>query len=171
MIPHAQAASAVPHRLGGGPNLLICPASSPSRASYSEDFSAMDALARLGLSIVLCAVPVAAAEPLEIGSRWELFVDEFLVAEKNGVALKLDEPVRREVVLVTDRPWEGIPGAARVLGLVWTAVETRREGSGHRPPRAAADGTDAGTDRAEPGKGHRRRLGDGDKRPGHHIDR
>ena len=75
MIPHAQAASAVPHRLGGGPNLLICPASSPSRASYSEDFSAMDALARLGLSIVLCAVPVAAAEPLEIGSRWELFVD------------------------------------------------------------------------------------------------
>ena len=107
MIPHAQAASAVPHRLGGGPNLLICPASSPSRASYSEDFSAMDPLARLGLSIVLCAVPVAAAEPLEIGSRWELFVDEFLVAEKNGVALKLDEPVRREVVLVTDRPWEG----------------------------------------------------------------
>lgn len=47
------------------------------------------------------------AEPLALGSRWELFVDEFLVAEKDGVALKLHEPARREVVLVTDRPWEG----------------------------------------------------------------
>jgi len=49
-----------------------------------------------------------AAEPLDIGSRWELFVDEFLVAEKNGVALKLHEPVKREIVLTTDQPWEGI---------------------------------------------------------------
>lgn len=48
-----------------------------------------------------------AAAPLDLGSRWELFVDEYLVAQKNGVALKLAEPVRREVVLTTDQPWEG----------------------------------------------------------------
>lgn len=56
-----------------------------------------------------CVLPLAlhAAEPLNIGSRWELFVDEYLVAKKSGVALKLAEPVRREVVLTTDQPWEG----------------------------------------------------------------
>jgi N-acetylneuraminic acid mutarotase len=46
-------------------------------------------------------------KPVNIASRWELFVDEYLVAEKNGVALKLHEPVKREVVLTTDQPWEG----------------------------------------------------------------
>lgn len=50
---------------------------------------------------------IQAAEPLDIGSRWELFVDEFLVASKNGLELKLHEPVRREIVLTTDKPWEG----------------------------------------------------------------
>ena len=67
------------------------------------------------LAILVCAlIHVAAAAdapcvdaPLEIGSRWELFVDEFLIGQHNGVALKLHEPVRREVVLVTDQPWEG----------------------------------------------------------------
>lgn len=48
-----------------------------------------------------------ATEPLDIGSRWELFVDEFLVAEKNKVALKLHDPIKREIVLTTDQPWEG----------------------------------------------------------------
>ena len=48
-----------------------------------------------------------AAAPIDVASRWELFVDEFLVAQKNGVALKLHDPVRREIVLTTDKPWEG----------------------------------------------------------------
>lgn len=39
--------------------------------------------------------------------RWELFVDEVLIESKRGVALRLNTPVRREVVLTTDRPWEG----------------------------------------------------------------
>lgn len=50
---------------------------------------------------------LGAADPLDIGSRWELFVDEYLVAQKRGVALKLHEPAKREVVLTTDQPWEG----------------------------------------------------------------
>lgn len=49
-----------------------------------------------------------AAGPLDIGSRWELFVDEYLVAQKSGVALKLHNPIKREIVLTTDQPWEGM---------------------------------------------------------------
>src|SRR3954468_11861328 len=43
----------------------------------------------------------------DIGSRWELFVDQFLVARQSGVALKLHDPIKREIVLTTDQPWEG----------------------------------------------------------------
>lgn len=49
----------------------------------------------------------AESAALDIGSRWELFVDPFLISEQKGAALKLHEPVKREVVLVTDKPWEG----------------------------------------------------------------
>jgi hypothetical protein len=42
-----------------------------------------------------------------LGSRWELFVDDGLVESKRGVALRLTTPVRREIVLTTDRLWEG----------------------------------------------------------------
>ncbi len=59
-------------------------------------------------SLLLCATAALhAATPLDIGSRWELFVDEFLVARKGGVTLKLHDPIRREIVLTTDQPWEG----------------------------------------------------------------
>jgi len=47
------------------------------------------------------------ADPIDLGSRWELFVDEFLIESKDKVELKMHEPVRREVVLTTDKPWEG----------------------------------------------------------------
>ena len=47
-------------------------------------------------------------EPLNIGSRRELFVDKYLIDEsKGGVSLRLHEPRAQEIVLVTDRPWEG----------------------------------------------------------------
>jgi hypothetical protein len=46
-------------------------------------------------------------QPLEIGTRWELFVDRFLVASARGAALRLHEPRKAEVVLVLDAPWEG----------------------------------------------------------------
>jgi len=50
----------------------------------------------------------ASAQPLDLGSRWELFVDEYLVAQKNGVALKLHDPIKKEIALTTDQPWEGM---------------------------------------------------------------
>ncbi len=48
------------------------------------------------------------AEPIEIGSRRELFVDRHLIAElSGGAALTLPTPEPQEVVLTTDKPWEG----------------------------------------------------------------
>jgi len=47
------------------------------------------------------------ADPIALGSRWELFVDEFLIAEKTNLALKLHDPIQKEIVLTTDQPWEG----------------------------------------------------------------
>ena len=46
--------------------------------------------------------------PIDIGSRLELMIDDFLVAGLHGGAVwRLHRPTPREVVLVTDMPWEG----------------------------------------------------------------
>ena len=43
----------------------------------------------------------------EIGSRLELFVDDWLIDRMRGVSLRLPPPLAREVVLSFDRDWEG----------------------------------------------------------------
>jgi hypothetical protein len=48
---------------------------------------------------------------VDIGSRWELFVDDWLIDSLEGAALELRAPDRREVVLVADAPWEGTTSA------------------------------------------------------------
>ncbi len=48
-----------------------------------------------------------AAEPIEIGSRRELLVDDYLIERLSGAALTLHKPTPREVVIVHDAPWEG----------------------------------------------------------------
>ena len=46
--------------------------------------------------------------PIDIGSRLELMVDDYLITRMSGGAeLRLHRPIPREVVLVTDQPWEG----------------------------------------------------------------
>lgn len=60
------------------------------------------------LPLLLSAGALQSAQPIDLGSRWELFVDEYLVAQKNGLALKLHDPIKREIVLTTDQPWEGM---------------------------------------------------------------
>ena len=48
------------------------------------------------------------SSPIDIGSRLELMVDDYLIARMSGGAkLRLHRPIRREAVLVTDAPWEG----------------------------------------------------------------
>ena len=54
------------------------------------------------------ALGAQAAEPIDIGSRRELFVDDYLINRLQGSAkLVVQQPTPREVVLVTDKPWEG----------------------------------------------------------------
>ncbi len=49
--------------------------------------------------------------PLNIGSRRELFVDDFLIERTEDVRSVLHQPQPREVALVCDKPWEGCMGA------------------------------------------------------------
>jgi hypothetical protein len=54
------------------------------------------------------AVASPVDEPIDIGSRRELFADGFLVDRlTGGAALRLHQPVPREIVIVHDAPWEG----------------------------------------------------------------
>ncbi len=55
----------------------------------------------------LSAKPRESQEPLNIGSRLELFVDRFLIDRLEGVRLLLHEPRPAGVALKVDRPWEG----------------------------------------------------------------
>lgn len=49
-----------------------------------------------------------ADEPIDIGSRRELFVDDLLIERLDGKAdRRLQHPTPREIVLVHDAPWEG----------------------------------------------------------------
>ena len=66
---------------------------------------------RLTLFALLSSLLVAdnlPAEPIDIGSRRELFVDSHLIDSTGGTfQLQLHRPTRREIVFETDAPWEG----------------------------------------------------------------
>jgi len=47
------------------------------------------------------------ASVLDIGSRLELFVDEWLIAEMSGVTRKLHSPQPKDIALRFDSPWDG----------------------------------------------------------------
>ena len=54
------------------------------------------------------ASAVETGSPVDIGSRRELFVDDFLIDRiTGGAGLRLHHPEPREIVLVHDAPWEG----------------------------------------------------------------
>ncbi len=75
----------------------------------------MDSLARRLAAICVCLLlllATRAAEPaeeaaIEIGSRRELLVDDYLIDSMTGVELRLHHPAPAEVVLSLDAPWEG----------------------------------------------------------------
>ncbi len=66
---------------------------------------------KLSLTLLLVAIlgaPVGAGEPINIGSRLELMIDDYLIDSMKGdIRLQLHNPVRRNVESVTDEPWEG----------------------------------------------------------------
>lgn len=60
------------------------------------------------LMAVLLASAAFAAAAVPIGSRLELFVDDHLIERMTGGAQRrLHHPQPREIMLVTDQPWEG----------------------------------------------------------------
>jgi hypothetical protein len=63
-------------------------------------------LAFLAAASAWAAAPNA-EEVLDLGTRRELFVDEFLIAQKTDLELQLHSPTPREIVMVRDEPWEG----------------------------------------------------------------
>ncbi|PYV16657.1 MAG: hypothetical protein DMG07_07415 [Acidobacteria bacterium] len=63
------------------------------------------------LSLLLLGCTLAGGandKPVDLGSRLELFVDDFLIATARGVELRLHEPRPAGTVLVFDKPWEGV---------------------------------------------------------------
>jgi hypothetical protein len=64
--------------------------------------------AALIVSIAFSLAPVEGAEPVDIGTRRELFVDQELVERIDGKAeFRLHHPTPREVALTFDKSWEG----------------------------------------------------------------
>lgn len=63
----------------------------------------------MGLALGYCALQPSSVglRNVEVGDRWEPFVDRCVVDELAGTEMRLTEPQRREVVLTLDRPWEG----------------------------------------------------------------
>ena len=50
---------------------------------------------------------VDATKPIDIGSRLEPLIDDYLIDSLENVKQMLHEPIRREVSIVSDSPWEG----------------------------------------------------------------
>lgn len=58
--------------------------------------------------VVTVCMPASAADPVDIGNRLELFVDDHLIAETEGdVSRQLIKPEPKEVVFETGESWEG----------------------------------------------------------------
>src|SRR5687768_15730428 len=65
----------------------------------------MTASCRLALTCILLVNAAHAAT--DVGSRVELFVDEHLIDRKQNAALRLNHPIKRDIVLTMDQPGEG----------------------------------------------------------------
>jgi hypothetical protein len=76
--------------------------------------------------LIVCDLAVAsdptafAAEPLKVGTRKQLFIDDYVIAEKHNLVRTLGRPIKANdgrPVLVDDRPWEefGTPILGTVL--------------------------------------------------------
>ncbi len=62
---------------------------------------------RFAVGAVACWAGICCGSTIELGTRRELFVDDFLVERFEGAALKLREPLLAGVALRFDQPWEG----------------------------------------------------------------
>lgn len=58
------------------------------------------------LTMVVAPALSSAADPIDLGSRRELFVDRYLVESLKGVDYRLHHPTPAEIAVTLDRPWE-----------------------------------------------------------------
>ena len=68
----------------------------------------------LGLKVTFAEQP-AHAKPLNLGSRLELFVDDYVIESMAGVSLKLHSPVPAGKAITFDKPWEGATSAQALV--------------------------------------------------------
>ena len=59
------------------------------------------------LPVALALAAMAHAAPLEIGTRLEPLVDNYLIDHLDGLELRLHHPIPRDVAITYDKPWEG----------------------------------------------------------------
>ncbi len=57
--------------------------------------------------IVLFLAPISIHAQLDIGTDRQLFLDDYIIGEMEGVAQRLHHPVNEGPVLYFDKPWEG----------------------------------------------------------------
>ena len=97
----------------------------------------MTTAALLTLSLLTGAF-ASAADPIHIGSRRELFVDQFLIDKLNGTQLQLHTPRDEGIALKFDAPWEG--GFSGYVSIVRIGDKLRAYYRGK--PVANKDGSD-----------------------------
>jgi hypothetical protein len=60
------------------------------------------------LHLLMLSNLCAQEEAINIGNRLEIFIEKYLIADMKGyIELRLHHPVRREIAIVHDEPWEG----------------------------------------------------------------
>jgi len=57
--------------------------------------------------LMVMVAGTALAAPVDLGSRLEPLVDDYLIDTMDGVELRLHQPTPREVAITYDAPWEG----------------------------------------------------------------
>jgi hypothetical protein len=67
----------------------------------------LTALAVLACALTTPSLAQGGPNVLDLGSRLELFVDDYLIASLTGAQLRLHSPVPREIVQTYTEPWEG----------------------------------------------------------------
>jgi len=81
---------------------------SPAERTTSRDIaiSLMSMITLLSASLITRTARGQQIETIDIGSNRQLFVDRLLIDKLDGASLRLHHPVRREVVIRNDNPWE-----------------------------------------------------------------
>ena len=59
------------------------------------------------LLLILASHALVGSEPIDLGTRRELFVDSLIIERLDGLRRVLHRPVPRETAIHLDRPWEG----------------------------------------------------------------